>query len=143
VTDTSDLSEVIYGFEHDMTDFEVARDGQLVRLQLVRFHRSRVPVMMDIGPVLHLEDLLGTKVSAMATRCEPRDYLDVAAALRVYDRKQLLEMASRADPDLRDEEITEAMQRLDQLDDAVFQGPYQLSPAEIRDIRAAFAAWPR
>jgi hypothetical protein len=143
VTATSDLSEVIYGFERDMVDFQVERDGQLVRLQLVRFHRSRSPVMMDVGPVLHLDDLLGTKVSAMATRCEPRDYFDVAAALRTYDRQQLLEMASRADPDLVDEEFREAMQRLDQLEDPVFHRLYRLGPAEIHEIRAAFADWPR
>jgi Nucleotidyl transferase AbiEii toxin, Type IV TA system len=143
VTSTSDLAEVIYGFEQDMTEFEVSRGGQLVRLQLVRFDRTRSPVMMDVGPVLHLDDLLGTKVSALATRSEPRDYLDVAAALRTYDRRQLLELARRADPDLVDEEFAEAMQRLDQLDDVVFRRLYRLTPAQIRDIRAAFSDWPR
>jgi predicted nucleotidyltransferase component of viral defense system len=144
VTSGSDLAEAFDGFERDMTEFEVARGGQAVRLQLVRFHRSRPAVMMDIGPVLHLDDLLGTKVSAMATRAEPRDYMDVAAALRTYDRRHLLKLASRADPDLVDEEFTEAMRRLDQLPDYVFrEQPYQLTPAEIRDLRAAFSDWPR
>jgi hypothetical protein len=143
VTSISDLAEVIYGFERDMADYEVSRDGQLVRLQLVRFHRSRAPVMMDVGPVLHLDDLLGAKVSAMATRAEPRDYLDVAAALRTYGRQHLLELARRADPDLAAEEFAEAMQRLDHLDDAVFGRLYRLTAAEIRDIRAAFLDWPR
>jgi len=143
VTSTSDLAETFYGFEQDMTEFEVSRGAQLVRLQLVRFDRTRSPVMMDVGPVLHLDDLLGTKVSALATRSEPRDYLDVAAALRTYDRRQLLELARRADPDLVDEEFAEAMQRLDQLDDVVFRRLYRLTPAQIRDIRAAFSDWPR
>jgi hypothetical protein len=143
VTSGSDLAEAFYGFDQDMTDFEVSRGGQAVQLQLVRFHRSRPAVMMDIGPVLHLDDLLGTKVSALATRAEPRDYMDVAAALRTCDRRHLLELARRADPDLADEEFAEAMQRLDRLPDNVLREAYQLTPAQVRDLRAAFSDWPR
>jgi len=143
VTSGSDLAETFDGFDREMTDFEVSRGAQAVQLQLVRFHRNHPAVMMDIGPVLHLDDLLGTKVSAMATRAEPRDYMDVAAALRTYDRRYLLELARRADPDLVDEEFAEAMQRLDRLPDNVLREPYQLTPAQIRDLRAAFSDWPR
>lgn len=140
---TSDLAEVIEGFERDMAEYEVSRGGELVRLQLVRFDRRRSPVMMEIGPVLHLDELLGQKVSALATRSEVRDYLDVAAALRRYDRQQLLELAQRADPDLVDHEFADAMQRLDRLDDDVFRLQYGLSPARIRQVRKAFSDWPR
>jgi hypothetical protein len=143
VPGAADLAEMIYGFEQDMTDFEVSRGGQAVRLQLVRFDRSRSPVMMDIGPVLHLDDVLGAKVSALAGRNEPRDYIDVAAALRTRGRGHLLELGRRADPDLADEELAEAMQHLDQMDDAVFRRLYRLDAAQIRDIRAAFSDWPR
>jgi len=143
VTTGSDLAEAFYGFERDMTEFEVARGGQAVLLQLVRFHRSRPAVMLDIGPVLHLDDLLGTKVSALAARAEPRDYLDVAAALRTCDRTRLLELGRQADPDLADEELAEAMQRLDRLPDNVLAEAYRLTPGQIRDLRAAFSDWPR
>jgi hypothetical protein len=37
--------------------------------------------VLDIGPVLHLDDVIGSKVAAMAVRAEPRDFVDVAAAL--------------------------------------------------------------
>jgi hypothetical protein len=50
-------------------------------LQLAYFERDRDPVVMDLGPVLHLEDAVGGKVSALASPAEPRDYADVAAAL--------------------------------------------------------------
>lgn len=143
VAGASDLAEVIEGFERDMAEYEVSRGAQLVRLQLVRFDRRCSPVMMEIGPVLHLDELLGQKVSALATRSEVRDYLDVAAALRRYDRQRLLELARRADPDLVDDEFADAMQRLDQLDDDVFRLQYGLSPARIRQVRKAFSDWPR
>jgi predicted nucleotidyltransferase component of viral defense system len=50
-------------------------------LQLAYFDRGRSPVVMDVGPVLDLEDVLGGKVCAIASRVEPRDYVDTAAAL--------------------------------------------------------------
>ena len=34
---------------------------------------------LDIGPVLSLQDAVGNKVSALYSRGEPRDYLDVDA----------------------------------------------------------------
>lgn len=42
-------------------------------LQLAYFDRSREPVLMDIGPVLAVEDVAGGKVCALASRVEPRD----------------------------------------------------------------------
>jgi hypothetical protein len=96
---------------------------------------------MDIGPVLHLDDLLGSKVAAMATRGEPRDYADVAAALATYDREHLTALAHRADPDLTGEELAEAMLALDSLGDEVLGRDF--STEQVRDIREAFAAWPR
>jgi Nucleotidyl transferase AbiEii toxin, Type IV TA system len=142
VEETSDLGEVFYGFDQEMAEFEVSGGGLVVRLQLVRFDRSRPAVTMDIGPVLHLDDLVGAKVSAMATRAEPRDYADVAAALATYGREELLALGRRADPDLADEEIAEAMQQLDAMGDSVF-ARYRLTPRQVRGIREAFAGWPR
>jgi hypothetical protein len=42
--------------------------------------------------VLHFDDVLGSKVAAPATRAEPRDYIDAAAALRRYTRQQLIDL---------------------------------------------------
>jgi hypothetical protein len=141
VEETGDLAEAFYGFDQEMAEFEVSGGGQAVRLQLVRFGRSRPAVMMDVGPVLHPDDLLGSKVAAMATRAEVRDYADVAAALATYSRDELVALARRADPDLADEELAEAMQALDVLDDGVFTREF--SAGQVRVIRQAFASWPR
>jgi Nucleotidyl transferase AbiEii toxin, Type IV TA system len=143
VEGTEDLAETFYDFDQEMAEYEVSGGGQAVRLQLIRFDRSRPAVMMDIGPVLHPDDLVGSKVAAMATRAEPRDYADVAAALATYDRDQLVALAHRADPDLADEEFADAMQRLDHLDETVFTRLYGFSPEQAQGIRAAFDAWPR
>ncbi|HZN19398.1 MAG TPA: hypothetical protein VFB84_14655 [Micromonosporaceae bacterium] len=108
---------MFYGVEHDLVEFEVRRGELAVRLPLAHFDRSLSPVVMDIGPVLHLDDIVGTKVAAMATRAYPRDFIDVAGALVRYTRKELVDLARQADPALTDEELAEAMLRLDRLDD--------------------------
>ncbi|WP_328384373.1 nucleotidyl transferase AbiEii/AbiGii toxin family protein (plasmid) [Micromonospora zamorensis] len=142
VPDPTELDGVFYGFENDMAEFEVRRGDQIVRLQLVRFARTTSPVVLDIGPVLHLDDVIGTKVAAMVTRAQPRDYIDVAAILDRYSREDLIAVGRRADPDLTDDEIREAMQRLDRLPDAVFT-LYRLTTDQIRAVHHAFADWPR
>ncbi|MER7991997.1 nucleotidyl transferase AbiEii/AbiGii toxin family protein [Micromonospora chalcea] len=142
IAEPTELDDVFYGFEHDMTEFEVRRDDRTVRLQLVRFARSASPIVLDVGPVLHLDDVIGTKVAAMVTRAQPRDYIDVAAALRRYSRNDLVDLARRADPAPTDEEFQDALQRLDRLPDTVF-ALYRLTPAEIHDLRHAFSEWPR
>jgi predicted nucleotidyltransferase component of viral defense system len=64
-------------------------------LQLAYFDRGRDPVVMDLGPVLDLEDVMGGKVCALASRVEPRDYADVAATLQRYSPAQLIGFARR------------------------------------------------
>jgi hypothetical protein len=43
-------------------------------LQLACFNRSREPVVMEISPVLAVEDVADGKLCALAGRVEPRDY---------------------------------------------------------------------
>jgi hypothetical protein len=142
VAETEDLGEVFYGFDQEVAEYDVSGGGEVVRLQLVRFDRSRPAVMMDVGPVLHPDDLLGSKVAAMATRAAARDYADVAAALAAYSREDLIALAKRADPDLADEELAEAMQFLDAptMSEALAE---EFSAEQVRGIREAFAGWPR
>ena len=142
IAETSELGEVFYGFDRNMVEFEVRRDEQVVRLQLVYFDRGQQPVVLDIGPVLHLDDVIGSKVAAMAVRVEPRDLIDIAAAQGRYTRQQLIELGCRSDPALTDEEFIDAMRRLDRLDNEVFE-LYGLDDEAIRELRDRFADWPR
>ncbi len=54
--------------------------------------------MMDIGPVLDLDDVVGSKVCALAGRGEVRDFIDTAAALRRYSLATLIDLAKHLDP---------------------------------------------
>jgi predicted nucleotidyltransferase component of viral defense system len=89
----NDLGDLFHGFEMDQREFLVSSDEHTVRLSLSRLDRRHSPVVMDIGPTMHLDDLIATKVAALINRREVRDYIDVAAALRHYSVAQLMDLA--------------------------------------------------
>jgi hypothetical protein len=111
-------------------------------LQLAYFDRGCQPVVMEIGPVLDLEDAVGGKVCALASRVEPRDYADVAAALGRYSPAELIGFARRLDPGLTGEDFAYAGRELDQMDDRVFAA-LGLSQHHVTTLRERFLAWPR
>jgi hypothetical protein len=120
----------------------IAADGRQMTLQMAYFDRGREPVVMEIGPVLDLEDVLGGKTNALASRIEPRDYVDTATALERYRPAQLIGFGKRIDPGLRDEDYADAGRRLDELSDRRFTA-FGLGFRDIARVRERFAAWPR
>jgi hypothetical protein len=134
--------ELFAGMDEDLREFVVSRDGRALRLTLCRLDRHRAPVVMDLGPVMHLDDLVATKVAALVNRREVRDYIDVAAALERYPLQRILELAHAVDPALDPEDIADAGSYLDRLADARF-ALYGLDAPQIAELRARLAAWPR
>ncbi|GAB3867277.1 hypothetical protein GCM10027610_121330 [Dactylosporangium cerinum] len=65
------------------------------RVELVANWRSQPPVQMDIGPVLHADDVMAGKVDALYNRAAARDFLDIDAAITSerYTLEQLCELA--------------------------------------------------
>ena len=93
------LSDIFEGMGEGLAEWTVtAPDGQQMMLQMAYFDRTAQPVTMDVGPVLSLEDVVGGKVCALASRAEPRDYIDTAAALRRYGVAEVIGFARRLDP---------------------------------------------
>ena len=101
--------------------------GEQMMLQMAYFDRARRPVIMDVGPVLDLEDVVGGKVCALASRAEPRDYVDTAAALGRYSIEQMIGFARRLDPGLTDRDFAD--------------GGAAAGPVGRRGVRP-FRAWP-
>jgi hypothetical protein len=140
---TGGLADIFDGMGEGLAEWIVtAPGGKQMMLQLAYFDRARKPVIMDVGPVLDLEDVVGGKVCALASRAEPRDYLDTAAALEHFTMEQMIGFARRLDPGLTDRDFADAGQRLDRWGDGVF-APFGLSPHDIAKLRKQFAAWPR
>jgi hypothetical protein len=137
------LGDIFYGLGDGLAEWIVtAPGGEQMMLQMAYFDRARRPVVMEIGPVLDLEDVVGGKACALASRVEPRDYVDIAAALERYSREQIVGFARRLDPGLTDRDFAEAAGRLDQWGDGVFAS-FGLGPDEVAELRERFAAWPR
>jgi hypothetical protein len=140
---TGGLEEIFYGMGEGLAEWIItAPGGQQTMLQMAYFDRTRGPVTMDVGPVLDLEDLAGSKVCALASRVEPRDYIDTAAALQRYDAGELISFARRLDPGLEDRDFADAGAQLDRMPDGVFTR-YGLTPEDVSRLREEFAAWPR
>jgi hypothetical protein len=137
------LADVFEGMGEGLAEWLVTSpDGRQTMLQMSYFSREREPVTMDVGPVLDLDDVIGLKVCALASRIEPRDYIDTAAALQRYSVQQLISMARRRDPGLEKQDFADAGRQLDRMPDGVFTR-YGLSPEDISRLREQFAVWPR
>lgn len=140
---TGGLTDIFDGMGEGLAEWIVtAAGGEQMMLQLAYFDRARKPVTMDVGPVLDLEDVVGGKVCALASRAEPRDYLDTAAALQYYSVAQMISFARRLDPGLTDRDFADAGQRLDRWGDGIF-APFGLSPPDVARLRERLAVWPR
>ncbi len=59
--------------------------------------RLRSLTILDIGPVLHRDDLAADKTLALWGRAEPRDFVDVLALRDLYGGPRLLELAAEKD----------------------------------------------
>jgi hypothetical protein len=138
-----ELESMAEGMGEGLAEWTItAPDGQRTMLQMAYFERAAQPVTMDVGPVLNLADVVGGKVCALASRAEPRDYIDTAAALEFYSVEQAIELARRLDPGLEERDFADAGRRLDRWGDAIF-APFGLGPDDVAALRVAFRSWPR
>ncbi|HEV2377477.1 MAG TPA: nucleotidyl transferase AbiEii/AbiGii toxin family protein [Streptosporangiaceae bacterium] len=138
-----DLADVWEGLEDGLAEWTVTSpSGEVTELQLAHVSRSRRPVVMEVGPVLDIEDVLGGKVAAFAGRAEIRDIVDVAAALEHYGVQDLIGFAQRLDPGLTGEDYADAGRRVDHLDDMVF-AEFGLTAPQITALRERMSVWPR
>lgn len=104
--------------------------------------RANEPVLMTVGPVLHPDDAVANKMSALHGRALARDFIDVDAALRSgrYDREALLRLAARADSGFDRRRFAEAIGQA-QFFDADDFAEYGVNGQDLDDLQARFATW--
>lgn len=90
---------------------------------------------------MHLDDLTASKVAALVTRREVRDYIDVSAFLVDHTAQQLLEMARTVDPDLEPDDVATVAEHLNRIPDRAF-ARYTIAASEVAELRRRFLAWP-
>jgi hypothetical protein len=119
-----------------------APGGEQVRVEFGVDWRAHPPVTLSVGPVLHQDDAVANKVTALFGRAEVRDYIDVAAVLRSgrYTRSQLLDMAQESDPGFDIPIFADALRAIDRLSDRDF-ATYDLTADQVQEIRTLIHEW--
>jgi hypothetical protein len=112
------------------------------KVELAANWRALPPVQMDIGPVLHPDDVVAGKMSALYTRAEPRDFLDVDAAITSgrYTREQLCELAEQADAGFDRRILADLFAMLERYPNRRFAF-YGADAEHLTALRARFANW--
>jgi len=141
----SDLDDLISGMRYHMSEltvFPAGTDDGEVRVSLGFLDRAHPPVVLDVGPVMALDDLIAWKVAALVSRAEVRDFVDVAVFLADRHPQELLDRARRVDPAMEDEDVAAVGRRLDVVPDRVFAS-YGLDARQASVLRERFTDWPR
>jgi hypothetical protein len=116
-------------------------EGQHSKVELGRDWRAHRPVMLDIGPVLHPDDAVAAKMTALFGRMLPRDFIDVDAAVAAgYDRDRLIELAIERDPGFNRPMFAVSLRSLSGYADEEF-ALYGRGPDEVAGLRVRFREW--
>lgn len=117
-------------------------DGHASKVDLGVFWRSKSPVLLEVGPVLHPDDAVAGKMDALFNRWAPRDYLDVDAILvsKRYTREQLIAVAMEHNPGFDRRMFAESLSYLRGMPDRDFT-PYEIAIEDIAAMRSRYAEW--
>lgn len=117
-----------------------APDGRTFAVDLAQDARMRPPVRLEVGPVLHLDELAADKVLALFARAQARDLIDVEALAGRYARREMLALAAEKDrgfdPAVFAQALGVAAARSDQQFDAL-----GCSVTAIAELRRWALAW--
>jgi hypothetical protein len=99
------------------------------------------PKMTQYGPVLSLDDVIGTKVRALADRGAPRDLIDVHAASSLHTSSDLENLGKRhARDEFRIEDLAARLDGAEWFEDEAFSA-YGLNDEQITTLRAWARSW--
>lgn len=117
--------------------------GQTVEVDLGVDWRAAEPVTLSIGPVLSLEDAVGSKVVAVYSRAEVRDYLDLDA-IRGSGRftdGQLLDLAADRDPGFDVEIFAGQLEQINRLTSTLRVEEYGVGEQELAQLKSRLSGW--
>ena len=117
-------------------------EGAEDKVELSADWRAHPPVVLDVGPVLHVDDAVANKMCALYGRALPRDFLDIDAAVCSgrFTRERLLDLAANADSGFDPTMFAYALGALAQITDAAFAA-YGATQEQVRDLRQRFSQW--
>jgi hypothetical protein len=116
-------------------------DGQDCEVDILKEAFNWPPQDTPWGPVLGLDDVIGTKVRALASRGYPRDLIDIHAAARVRSHADLESLGRlHARDELVLEDLASRLDGSQFIEDEDFAA-YGLSEGDIAELRRWTQAW--
>jgi hypothetical protein len=114
------------------------------RVELVANWRAQPPVEMEIGPVLHPDDVMAGKMDALCNRAAARDFLDIDAAIASgrYDLSQLCALAHAADAGFDRGLFADMLAHISRFDNEDF-APYGVTAEQVAALRGRVSDWRR
>jgi hypothetical protein len=112
-------------------------------MDLGRDYRSRPAIETDIGPVVSVEDAVGSKVGTVYERGEAKDYIDVQAAAQFgrYTRDELLALGDEREFTSMDRGMyAEQLAAAAQIPDAKY-AEYGMSPEQTAALKQDMTNW--
>jgi hypothetical protein len=115
--------------------------GQDCEVDILKEAFNRPPQDTPYGPVLGLDDVIGTKVRALANRGYPRDLVDIHAASDLRSRAELESLGRlHARDEFNLEDLAARLDNAQWFEDEDFAA-YGRTAAEIADLRRWAQAW--
>lgn len=120
----------------------ITPEGRSVDMDLAVDWREKEPVALSIGPVLSLEDAVGSKLSALYTRNEARDYIDVDSirASGRFTDGELINAAMERDAGFEVEMFSQQLDLIDRIEPRRFE-EYGIDVVQLDAIKDRFTRW--
>lgn len=117
--------------------------GSSSEMQLGLDYRSFPPAQLDVGPTLDVRDAVGGKLSALWSRGEARDFIDIDAVLEHgrFTRSQLLTIADQVEASPLDRGMLAQRFRGAGYHAELIYARYGVDAARRRAIVGRFADW--
>ncbi|MET4622960.1 hypothetical protein ABIE18_004440 [Arthrobacter sp. 2762] len=105
--------------------------------------RAVEPVTLSIGPVLSLEDAVGSKVVAVYSRAEVRDYLDLDAIRESgrFTDGQLLDLAADRDPGFDVAMFAGQLEQINRITSTLRVQEYGVEEQELAQLKSRLSGW--
>lgn len=104
--------------------------------------RTWRPVEKEIGPTLAIEEAVGSKIAALFSRGEARDFLDADSIRQagIYTDEQLIALAKDNDPGFLTDMFAERLLQINDLDYPVFK-EYGITNSQLSAIKKRLTGW--
>nr|WP_237419292.1 nucleotidyl transferase AbiEii/AbiGii toxin family protein [Kitasatospora sp. SID7827] len=115
--------------------------GREAKVELVAEFLSHPPVNGVLGPVLHPDDVAAGKMTALFSRAEARDFIDVNGLLTAgYTRERLIELAEERDGGFDTTVLADMFASVQRFNDRQFAA-YGFDTDRAAAIRSTFLNW--